>query len=272
MIGSAYWIAASRARESARDDRLFDDPLAARLAGVRGVATMAASERASGGENTFLPVRTRYFDDALLTAIAAGIDQVVLLGAGLDTRPFRLPLPAELTWFEVDRPDIFAAKEPVVTAEAASCRRLTVPTDLSEDWPSALRAAGFRTERRTAWVAEGLLFYLEPDAVVALLIGTAQLSAAGSLFLADVMSELVRTLPAMAAYRAYTAANGLAPPYGHDDPAALLAATGWDVDHLTWPGAPDANYGRFVRQDRSDAPRSGRAHLVTGRRPRLDLR
>src|SRR6185369_6428060 len=84
---SAYWIAAARARESERPDRLFHDPYAAGLAGARGVAIMQASERASGGENPYLPVRTRWFDDVIGAALAVGVDQVVMLGAGLDTRP-----------------------------------------------------------------------------------------------------------------------------------------------------------------------------------------
>ncbi|HEY2792638.1 MAG TPA: SAM-dependent methyltransferase [Micromonosporaceae bacterium] len=272
MIGSAYWIAASRARESARDDRLFDDPYAPILAGARGVAAMAASERAAGGENTFLPVRTRYFDDALTAALEGGIRQVVLLGAGLDTRAFRLRLPDGVTWFEVDRPEIFAAKEPVLHGEVARCARLTVPADLSGDWPAALRAAGFEPGQPIAWLAEGLLFYLEPAQVDDLLRTTATLTSAGGVFLADVMSEMVRTAPAMAAYRAYTEANRLAPPYGNDDPAALLRANGWATGHLTWAGAPDANYGRFVRQAGRTPPPSGRAHLVTGRRSAHDLR
>lgn len=156
MIGSAYWIAAVRARESARPDRLFDDPYASTLAGEQGVAMMVASEKASGGENRFLPVRTRYFDDAIGAAVAGGIRQVVLLGAGLDTRPFRLTFPADLTWFEIDRAEIFATKEPVLATGVTACRRLTVSADLALDWPAALRAAGFDEARRTVWVAEGL--------------------------------------------------------------------------------------------------------------------
>ena len=86
---TAHWIAAARARESERADRLFDDPHAAVLAGRRGRAALVASEGATGGENEFLPIRTRFFDDVLRTAVDR-LEQVVLLGAGLDTRAFRL--------------------------------------------------------------------------------------------------------------------------------------------------------------------------------------
>lgn len=264
MIASAYWIAAARARESAREDRLFDDPWAATLAGERGFAMMAASERASGGENPYLPVRTRYFDEAIADALDRGIRQVVLLGAGLDTRPFRMALPSDVTWFEVDRPEVFATKEPVLAGVAARCARLVVPHDLAEDWPRALRAAGHAADRRTIWVGEGLLFYLAPASVSTLLTAAADESAPGSRFLADVLPA---DPPGMAAYRAYCEANGQPGPYGHDDPAALLAAHGWGLEHLTFAGAPDANYGRFVRPALPVLGPIKRAHLVTGRRP-----
>jgi hypothetical protein len=83
------------------------------------------------------------------------------------------------------------------------------------------------------------------------------------------MSESGLERPAMDAYRRYAAANGQPPTLGHDDPAALLSATGWRVDRLTWSGAPDANYGRITRPSgtRSPAPPPReRAHPVTARR------
>jgi methyltransferase (TIGR00027 family) len=265
MIGSAYWIAAARARESARPDRLFDDPWAAALAGDRGAAALAASERATGGENPYLPVRTRYVDDAVTAALRAGIRQVVLLGAGLDTRAFRMGVPDGTTWYELDRPEVFAEKEPVLAAAVATGERVVVPADLgSGEWAEALRAAGHDRTRATLWVAEGLLFYLAADAVDALLAATASMSAPGSRCLADILPVHV---PGLDAYRAASTAAGRPGPYGHDDPAALLAANGWTIEHLTWAGAPDANYGRFVSKTNPDRPSTGRAHLVTGVRP-----
>ena len=266
VIGSAYWIAAARARESTRPDRLFDDPWAGDLAGERGIAMMAASERASGGENTFLPVRTRYIDDAVTAAVADGIRQVVLLGAGLDTRAYRLDLPPDLRWFEVDRPAVFATKDRVLGAEVPRCRRLAVPMEMSSGWSVGLTAAGLDVTARTAWIAEGLLFYLSAADVDAALGEAAAVSGPGSRFIADVMSADGLRQPAMEPYRRYCDAQGLPPPFGHDDPAALLTANGWQVGHLTYAGAPDANFGRIVARPDAD-PRSGRAHLVTGETP-----
>src|SRR5215212_9662049 len=97
---TALWMAAVRARESARPDRLFDDPLAEVLAGAEGFDLMTRME-ADLGENPTLVIRPRFFDDALLRAVVdRRIGQVVILAAGMDSRAYRLTLP---TVFEVDR-------------------------------------------------------------------------------------------------------------------------------------------------------------------------
>lgn len=272
VVRTAYWIAAARARESLRPDRLFDDPYAAALAGDRGPAIMAASERVTGSPNPYLPVRTRWFDDAVTDAVADGIDQVVLLGAGMDTRAFRLPLPADLDWYEVDHVQLFAAKEPVLAraGAVAGCRRHTVAADVTGDLRTALESAGFSAGRRTAWVAEGLLYYLVPEQVDTLLRALAGASPPGSRLLADLTGTA--HIDELHATRLRHGVRDLPPPYGHDDPTALLAAAGWGMHSLTWAGAPDANFGRFTGR----APvtpgtpehalrRRSRAHLLVAR-------
>jgi methyltransferase (TIGR00027 family) len=219
---TAHWIAAARARESARPDALFRDPFAAALAGSRGEAVLAASESASGGENAFLPVRTRFFDD-LLCAEADWVEQVVLLGAGLDTRAFRLPPLARVRWFEIDAAELLAEKEAALAALGAGGhpRRAVVAADLAGDWAGALLAAGFAVGPSTAWIAEGLLFYLGSEEVGRLLTRARDLSGAGSLFAADASGSGLLALPMMApALRARTA-RGLPPPFTTDDPRAL---------------------------------------------------
>lgn len=262
-VGSAFWIAAVRARESERDDRLFDDPFARELAGPRGFATMAASERASGGENAFIPVRVRWFDDLTLATVAAGVRQVVLLGAGLDTRSHRLDLPAEVDWYEVDREEILTGKDRVLAAAVARCRRHPVAGDLTGDWATPLLDAGFDQHRRTLWLAEGLVFYLTEEMIVAMLRTASRLCAPGSLFAADVIGTTGLDSPAMQPYRNWCAANDVPPPFGADDPTTLLTAGGWELADVTAPGAADANYGRLPAQPGGLLP--GRTHLVTGR-------
>lgn len=180
---TAVGVAWARAVESRRPDRLFDDPLAARVAqrgqqgleesfGVRegGLAqTSPVDEHVARAFLDYAAVRTRYFDDCLLEACADGCRQVVILAAGMDARAFRLPWPAGIRIYELDRRDVLAVKEEVIAAEGVSprCQRHGVATDLAADWAAdwaaELRAAGFSGGQQTAWLAEGLLNYLTPE-------------------------------------------------------------------------------------------------------------
>ncbi|NJC71255.1 SAM-dependent methyltransferase [Planosporangium thailandense] len=248
QIGAApaAWIAAARARESERPDRLFHDPWAHLLAGDTGWAMLEASERASGGENALLPVRTRFFDDVVLAA-AHWTSQVVLLGAGLDTRAYRLELPPRLDVYEIDRPDSFTAKEAVLTAADAwpACARRTVEADLRADWRSPLLDAGFDPAAPTVWVAEGLLFYLGSAAVDELLSQAAALSEARALMVADFFGTGLLRLPSMRFLVEQCELTGWPLPFCTDDPVALLDRHGWRPCAITEPGQSDANFDRL---------------------------
>lgn len=242
---SARWIAAVRARESERPDRLFDDPYANELAGPEGFATMRRSEQATGAEDAYIPVRVRWFDDAILAAVAGGIGQVVALGAGLDTRPYRLGLGPHVYWYELDRAPTFAHKERVLAGVEPTCRRSIVAADLADDWPCALREAGFDPMARTLWLAEGLFIYLGEALILATLRSAARFCATGSILIADVIGTVGLHSPAMRSYRNWSASQQLPLPYASADPRPVLAAGGWPVRHLTTPGAADANFGRL---------------------------
>ncbi len=259
---TAFWIAAVRARETERSDRLFADPYARDLAGQRGAAVMAASERAARRENAFIPVRVRWFDDLIVSA-APRARQVVLLGAGLDSRAFRLDLPAGLDWYEIDSHEVFAAKNNVLAGCVPRCRRHTVVGDVAGDWSSALLGAGFDPGARTLWVAEGLFFYLTEPAIAGLLREAARRCGPGSLFAADVTGTAGLGSPVMQPYREWCERNGVPSPFGTDDPRALFAAGGWQSEHIAAPGAPDANYGRLPPLPSGLIP--GSTHLAIAR-------
>jgi methyltransferase (TIGR00027 family) len=186
---TAVGVAAIRAAETSRPDRLFDDPCAigfVRAANyVRPGATAEPTPpelRGRQGLVAWIAVRTRFLDDVLLSACAGGCRQVVILGAGLDARGFRLDLPARTRLWELDLADILAFKETVVAAEGwrARCRRSTVTVDLSEDWGRPLTAAGFDPNQPVVWLAEGLVAYLPEDVRDALIRRAAELSVPGS--------------------------------------------------------------------------------------------
>ncbi len=174
---TATAVAASRAIASQGPDALLDDPYAEPLVRAVGLDTfvkMVDGEAFNEDDPLMnrkaiseqIAVRTRFFDDFFTTASDAGIRQAVILAAGLDTRGYRLPWPAGTVVFEVDQPQVVAFKTATLDDLGASpkAKRKTVAIDLRDDWPNALREAGFDPARPTAWIAEGLLPYLPPDA------------------------------------------------------------------------------------------------------------
>src|SRR5207247_3617279 len=106
---TARWVATYRARETARPNALFHDPFAKRLAGERGEQIAAAMPNVSGTDWPFV-IRTYLFDRYIAAAIERGVDTVLNLAAGLDARPYRMALPASLTWIEVDLPGLLSYK------------------------------------------------------------------------------------------------------------------------------------------------------------------
>ena len=129
-----------------------------------------------------MAVRTRWFDQMFLDAAASGVRQAVILAAGLDARGYRLAWPAGTTVYEVDQPEVIAFKTATLEGLGASptATHRTVAIDLREDWPAALREAGFDPSQPTAWSAEGLLIYLPSDAQDRLFDLITELSAPGS--------------------------------------------------------------------------------------------
>jgi methyltransferase (TIGR00027 family) len=129
-----------------------------------------------------MAVRTKYFDDYFVNATGAGVRQAVILASGLDSRAYRLPWPAGTVVYELDQPQVIEFKTTTLAgigAEPTATRR-TIPIDLRADWPAALQAAGLDTAAPTAWLAEGLLIYLPPEAQDRLFDNITALSVPGS--------------------------------------------------------------------------------------------
>ncbi|MFF2551431.1 class I SAM-dependent methyltransferase [Nocardia sp. NPDC058058] len=165
---TARWVAARRAAESARPDALFHDPLADRLAGERG-REIAAAAGQKLDDDWFFVTRTKLIDDQIVAAVAAGCDAVLNLGAGLDTRPYRMHLPAELRWIEADLPGLIAEKNTLLAAETPGCGLTRTAIDLTD--PEALAAlldTALADTRQALVITEGLLMYLPESDVIAL--------------------------------------------------------------------------------------------------------
>ncbi|WP_458319550.1 SAM-dependent methyltransferase [Mycolicibacterium brisbanense] len=190
---TATMVAAARAIASAEPEPLINDPYAAPLVRAVGVDFFTKlvdgdlvldGDDASAAEfmTSVMAVRTKFFDDFFTSSTEAGIRQAVILASGLDARAYRLPWPAGTVVYEIDQPDVIGAKTAAMEklGAAPTAERRAVAVDLRDDWPAALRAAGFDPDLPTAWSAEGLLVYLPPEAQDRLFDNITALSATGS--------------------------------------------------------------------------------------------
>jgi methyltransferase (TIGR00027 family) len=165
---TAFMVATYRAMETERPDSLFRDPLAAKLVGKHGTDIVASLPPAFVAGWTVV-IRTVIIDDFIRTAIAKGVDTVVNLGAGLDTRPYRMTLPEPLRWIEVDYPRIIELKEERLSGESPHCRLERVKMDLT-DRPARKRLLSDVSSRSSAVLVltEGVVPYLTNEDVGAL--------------------------------------------------------------------------------------------------------
>ncbi|ORW02552.1 class I SAM-dependent methyltransferase [Mycobacterium kyorinense] len=193
---TATMVAAGRALATKDPRKLIDDPFADPLVRAVGVdffvkmidgeldlstipnASPARVQAMIDG----MAVRTKFFDDYFSDAMDTGIRQAVILASGLDARAYRLRWPAQTVVYEIDQPQVIDFKTTTLAdfgAESTAQRR-TVRIDLRADWPTALREAGFDAAAPTAWLAEGLLIYLPPEAQDRLFDNITALSVPGS--------------------------------------------------------------------------------------------
>ncbi|MCC6216390.1 MAG: class I SAM-dependent methyltransferase [Polyangiaceae bacterium] len=198
---TAQIVAAARAvyTEAPAPLAVVHDPLAAGLLAepLRTVARALVAlpggpsvvhrigSRVSWGLAATVPLRTAAIDEALRREAAAGVAQLVLLGAGLDARAWRLPELRDTVVFEVDHPSTQAHKRASVAREATLARHVRyVPVDFERDsLARALRDAGLDTTAPSVWVWEGVTMYLPHEAIAHTIGAVAELAAPGSLLL-----------------------------------------------------------------------------------------
>jgi methyltransferase (TIGR00027 family) len=257
---SCQLTAAMRARESELCDRLFNDPLAARLAGTEGLALLDA--RPQNWQDLVaqvLSIRTRFFDDFLLEA-TVNVRQVVLLAAGMDTRAFRLPLPGDTQFYEIDQQPVLEKKEPLLAGETPVCQRTAIAADLTQPWRDRLLSAGYRPDLPSVWLLEGLLMYLSESQVQELIDAIAQTMTVGSWLGMDLLSPaaLKSNDPAAQFWKS-----------GFDRPEEIFANGAWDVRVLQ-VGEEGANFGRFSQPIvPRDVPDIERLFFVTAQKQEL---
>jgi methyltransferase (TIGR00027 family) len=200
-VGStALFVAAARALEAQKSDPFAVDPYAevfCRAAGggwadvldgaqsdVYEEAPAYSRLRSDFGKHfvSFQGARTKYFDAYFVAAADAGVRQIVILAAGLDSRAYRLPWPDGTVVYELDQPQVLAFKRTALDehGDVPRAERREIAIDLRDDWATALKASGFDPSRPSAWIAEGLLIYLPASAQEQLFDGIDALSSPGS--------------------------------------------------------------------------------------------
>ncbi|HZN78267.1 MAG TPA: class I SAM-dependent methyltransferase [Mycobacterium sp.] len=266
---TATMVAAQRALSNR--EGLIDDPFAEPLVRAVGLDFFV---RALDGEIELedvdpefnmrraaegMTVRTRWFDTLFTDAATAGVRQAVILAAGLDARAFRLPWPDGTTVYELDQPEVidFKTKTLIDLGAQPKADRRTIAIDLRNDWPKALLDNGFDVSQPTAWIAEGLLIYLPPEAQDLLFDRINELSAPGS----RVATEHIPDVTMFSDERSQRIADRLK-KYGHDIEMGdliyhgershvieYLTGHGWDVTSQTMREAYAASGFEFPENE-----------------------
>ena len=244
---TATMVAAARAVASKQTDPVIRDPFAEVL--VRAVGLKLFTQLVNGTvefadiEVDWMPayfgMRSRTLDDFVLDACRYGIRQAVILGSGLDCRAYRLSWPTAMSIYEVDQPRVIDWKRGVLTGMGwpPAEGHHNVGIDLRQDWPTALRQAGFDAAQPTVWVLEGLLIgYLPPETHDQILDAITTLSAAGSQIAADYVDSSRPDALGENLRKLHTVWNDRDPEIDlrgvtfagqHADPAVYLAERGW---------------------------------------------
>jgi methyltransferase (TIGR00027 family) len=240
---TAILAAVYRARETERQDALFRDPLAHRLAGSRGYQ-IADSIPFSDSNTWAWVMRTYLFDQFIAEQCQQGVDMVVNLAAGLDTRPYRMALPAALQWIEVDLPDILSYKEEILSGEKPVCALERIKLDLSE---GGARREVFselgRRSKKSLIIAEGLVAYFSADQVHGL---AADLAAppAFQRWIVDLLSPgLLRLLQKNMGPE--FSQGGTALKFGPAEGPGFFAPYGWKPVDVRSPLKAAARFGRL---------------------------
>ena len=283
---TALGVAAARAAETESEHPLFRDPFARVFLDAAGEGMWTVFDRSALADVDpglaarmqamvdFFASRTAFIDDFFAAAADAGIRPVVILAAGLDARAWRLALPHGTRVYELDQPKVLEFKSSTLREHGAkpTAQRIEVPVDLRQDWPTALRQAGFDPGAATAWSAEGLLRYLPARAQDLLFERIHAISGVGSRIVVNAPTDDVLDPERLARERELTqrlravAAKQVRPPMPdldelwyaekRTDVAKWLREHGWEASTATVAEVA-ARYGRRVADNGEDNPVAG---------------
>ena len=243
---TAFWVAYYRGLEGQRPDALFHDPLALKLVGTRGeaLARRMGIKRAMAWS---LSLRTYIIDHYILEAIAGGTDCVVNLGAGLDTRPYRLDLPKDFQWFEVDFSHMIDFKNDTLLDDRPVCQLQRIACDLSDAQARRDLLDGLNARaNRILVLTEGVVPYLTNDDVAALATDLHQQNHITH-WLTDYFSPLFKTVSQRGNIMKQLEKNA---PFRFDagpaplDWSTFFAGNGWQIEEMRFIGEVGKTLGR----------------------------
>lgn len=242
LANTALITAAARAVESLQENPLVIDPYAGALAGEEGMKLLE-----SYGEAFVLveTIRTKFFDDAIMDQVKSGKKQFVILGAGLDSRPYRFRLPPDLSWFEIDFESVLEYKRRILKESSPSTIPIDIHTDVTKlDLQRDLVPKGFDPKKESVWVAEGLVPYLKDDQVESLLYLISKASVANSsLLMTCPGKKLIANNQETSERQKLLASFGAQYVYsGTDKPEELVGRHGYKTD-IVFIGHKRAHFG-----------------------------
>jgi methyltransferase (TIGR00027 family) len=231
---TARLMAAMRAKETARPDRLFNDFLAAQLAGEEAFAFL--EQNLTEEDRPYVAVRTRFFDNFLLD-VCAEANQIVILASGMDTRAYRLPWSSETKIYELDQAQVLETKTAILVDAIPKSQHYIIPADLTQPWSHLLLEQGYQPNLSSVWLLEGLLMYLTERQVRQLLQTISQLTNGDSYLGLDLVNvKGMESEP----YKGYFRS-------GFDFPEELLAEYRWKAEVIQ-PGDDGAHFCRYTNK------------------------
>jgi len=250
---TALLTAAIRAQETQRTDRLYTDQFATQLAGAEGIGILQAYKASRDGNSPslnvgdFNAIRTRYFDETIQALVTNHqITQIILVGAGLDTRAFRISWPENTTIYEIDNETILDHKNAILSDQKPLCdNRYTLSADIRQDWLTTLNNTGYNRNAASVWVLEGLLYYLTETDAQSLLQDIKSVSCTGSHVLLDLVNRETLSNPLTKPFLDYLAELGAPYVFATDSPQAFLSKCGIHNVSVKEPGETGVHFDRW---------------------------
>ncbi|NJO96535.1 MAG: SAM-dependent methyltransferase [Pleurocapsa sp. CRU_1_2] len=231
---TARLMAAMRAKETARADRLFNDAFASKLAGEEAFTVL--EQKLKEEDQSYVAVRTRFFDDFLLD-VCTEVNQIVILASGMDTRAYRLPWSSETKIYELDQAQVLETKKAILGDATPTCQHYCIPADLTQPWSHLLLEQGYQPNLPSVWLLEGLLMYLTEPQVRQLLQTISQLTSTNSYLGLDLVNvKSIEYEP----YKGYFRS-------GFDCPEELLTKFSWNAEVIQ-PGDEGAHFDRYTNK------------------------